>query len=51
MRDPVYNSFPHGLGLRAQIIYCIDVFARLVVFGLLLWGLLFMMFYLFAGAV
>jgi hypothetical protein len=43
----VYNEWPRGRGLRAQIIYCIDVFARLVVFGLLLWGLLFMMLYLF----
>jgi hypothetical protein len=51
MLGPQYDSFPHGQGLRAQIIYCIDVFARAVVFGLLLWGLVFMMFYLFAGAV
>jgi hypothetical protein len=47
MREPQYDSFPHGQGLRAQIVYCIDVIARLVVFGLLLWGLLFMMLYLF----
>jgi hypothetical protein len=47
MRDPYYHSFPHGQGLRAQIVYCIDVIARLVVGLMGLWFILFMMLYLF----
>jgi glycerol-3-phosphate acyltransferase PlsY len=43
MWGPVYDSFPHGRGLRAQIIYLIDVIARLVVSLLILWFVVFVM--------
>jgi hypothetical protein len=43
MLGPQYDRFPHGLGLRAQIIYLIDCIARLVVGLLILWFVVFVM--------
>jgi hypothetical protein len=44
MFGPQHDSFPKGQGIRAQIIYCIDMLARLVV-GVL--GLILMFIVLF----
>ena len=40
MRDPFYDSWPRGRGLRAQLVYLIDVIANLVVSALILWGII-----------
>jgi tetrahydromethanopterin S-methyltransferase subunit B len=47
MRDPYYDSWPRGQGIRAQIVYCIDMIARLVVGLMVMWLLLFVLLYAF----
>lgn len=46
-RDPQYDSWPKGLGIRAQVVYVIDMIARLVVGLMVAWGLLFVLLYAF----